>query len=156
MELQKLAEQLKNLSQEDIAQIESIINKPKKISFPMTWEDALRSVKETDVYYPKFTGNVEREGNGALIPHMHTSVVSEQRAKSVLAYCKLSVIIDVMNSQYLNPNQCYNISLEYEGLLIYPIETLEHYPLTCYSKEIAIHVVTTFPDLLKDYFMINN
>ena len=153
MELQKLAEQLKNLSQEDITQIESIINNSKKNNFPMTWEDAIRSSKGT-TWYARFTGDVWKDSYYGEVKYRNTSVASEQRAKSVLAYCKLSVIIDVMNIQYLNPNQCYNISLEYEGLLIYPIETLEHYPLTCYSKEIAIHVVTTFPDLLKDYFMI--
>ena len=150
MELQKLAEQLKNLSQEDIAQIESIINKPKKSIYPMTWEDAISSRSS---WYVTGTGRIDADIHSDTYIR-HNSVLSEQRAKSVLAYSKLSVIIDVMNSQWKDTTKMYTIAWFNSKPLI--IDTIVGATLICYSFEIVNHVVTTFPDLLKDYFMINN
>ena len=112
--------------------------------------------KKIAKWYVVHDGTIDKDGNIFDKNGCHANVSSEARAKSVLAYCKLSVVVDYLNSVsspstelcFIERDTAENsfIISEYSSYLVNP--------LVLNNKKMAEHLLKHFKELLSDYFMI--
>jgi hypothetical protein len=124
----------------------------KENTLPTSWEEVF--AKQLPEWYIDFDGEVFKYK--CRIENSHTNVSSQARAKSLLAYCKLSVVVDYLNSvSEPSTELCF---IEFcKGVDIFIITEYSSYlmnPLALNNKEVAKHLLKHFKDLLNDYFMI--
>jgi len=138
------------LTDEQIAQITKETSGPKLIK---SWEEAYELIKPE--WFATVGGNVRQLRSG--LEDDETNVPSKARGKSVLAYCKLSVIVEALNktAERNYHDGGYAIFVDSGELKVdyYPLN-FEAQPLILNTIELAGHLIEHFGDLLKDYFML--
>lgn len=131
------------------------------------YEDLLPKLQEFDTFYISGRGEIIKDTHRTPVNSRHDSVLSEKRAKSVLAYIKLSVIADLLNDtiplSMSKENNClYSIYYivksdkikicisSHRSILILHTNTLYFK-----TKEVVEKIVKENLELVKDYFMID-
>jgi hypothetical protein len=124
----------------------------KENTLPTSWEEVFD--KQLPEWYVNFDGDVIKYK--CSIGNSHTNVSSQARAKSVLAYCKLSVIVDYLNSVSEPSTELCFIEFD-KGEGVFIITQYSSYLINLLALnniEVAEHLLKHFKDLLTDYFMI--
>lgn len=124
----------------------------KENTLPTSWEEVF--YKQLPEWFLAIDGNYHTIVSSITVSH--TNVSSKARAASVLAYCKLSVVVDYLNSVsspstelcFIERDTAENsfIISEYSSYLVNP--------LVLNNKKMAEHLLKHFKELLSDYFMI--
>ncbi len=137
------------LTDEQIAQITKETSVPKLVK---SWEEAHELIKPE--WYARNTGVAETYLKG--ITGDHTNVPSEARAKSVLAYCKLSVIVEALNKTAEKGDRYYFVEVDGKALIIdHYRKDIKTQPLYLHTRELAEHLIEHFRYLLEYYFMLS-
>lgn len=125
-----------------------------------TWEDAME-IADKVKWFASYAGDICQDVT--CIPMSNTDVLSEKRAKSVLAYCKLSVIADVLNEgwtfEFGEGKQNFGVYLAYylnnPKLDVRMGKTMQQGTLFFRTMALAEYAMDQFKELWKDYFMIS-
>lgn len=122
-----------------------------------TWEDACKQLEGTEFL---------KKCNNSICDIISCLGDSKNKhLKSVLAYCKLLVIVEALNEGW--KADCFDNSKKFQ--VSYNLQSIEgdydfvvniitydkDNNLVLKSEELAQHLVDNFSDLLKDYFMID-
>jgi len=150
------------LTDEQIAQIDSQV-KAKQVPMSImdrvkSWEDAFTIIKPK--FWPITTGGAQSENtpesrNGKI------NVSSKKRALSLLAYAQLSVIADALNEgwepDWKGTGPKYFVYYFYPNQELKPSPAYSSRSVAIYfkSSELANYTITQFPDLWKQFFMID-
>ena len=154
------------LTEEQIHQIDMQV-KAKQVPQLITdrvksWEDAFNIVRPK--IYVTDTGRIEDLTSTDIIADLchQVNVSSMKRAKSVLAYCQLSVIADALNEEWVpdwdnDDKQKCLVYYSYENKEFVADWVYSYKSASVYfeSEELAQYTIAQFPDLWKQYFMID-
>lgn len=137
-----------------------------------TIEDAYKDLKmENEHFYPKHDGDIAAYPQSKYRPSEYMTrkvtcafaVKSEKRAKSLLAFAKLTVIADALNEGW-KPDYSGNNSTdkwvvyythEIDRLNITSWRSMASSPIVFISKELAEYCIAQFQYLWKAYFMLS-
>lgn len=118
-----------------------------------TWKQAFE--REQPMFYLNSSGVIySYPGN---VFSGKTNVPSKKHAKSILALSQLYVIVESLNKTDTKKIPIYTVCYctNKKNLIISKSIYALHSPLQLYSEKLAQHLITHFPQLLKDFYMVD-
>lgn len=119
------------------------------------WEEVIGSL--TDSYYPTCSGNIEEDKTGIIL-NSHTNVPTIKHAKSMLAFAKLSILMNDLGDEcdvdWIDYGKCKYTIVRRNNRIIKG-ETRSSYQFLAFKTEsIRDAFLEKHEQLIKDYYMI--